>query len=329
MEKLVKQSLNNIFGSWKWPKNWVLKLLSLFFAVFLWYFVAGEDNVDMTVKVPVELINLPQHLIVANEYKKTLEVTVSGPRALIRNMADEVSRTVDLSDAKQGPVVIKNDTKSIVTPWGVQVLRTKPSEFILQLDKLIEKKLPIHAVSTGKVPKGYGLVSILLEPAEITLTASEAIIGEETAINTLPLDINGLTKSTITHTSLELSPAISELIGHPVVTASIIIEEKKIHRAVKNIPITLPEGENIPQLKISPKKVTVRSSIPYSVAQKTKKYKSLFTATITAAGLQPGTHTIKVLVKPTEGVKILEVDPQEVTVTVPPVKKETVPPIKK
>ncbi|MEN8258368.1 MAG: CdaR family protein [Thermodesulfobacteriota bacterium] len=322
MEKLVKQSLNRIFGSWTWPKNWVLKLLSLFFAVFMWYFVAGEDNVDMTVKVPVEVINLPQDLIIANEYKKELEVTVSGPRGLIRNMTGEVSRTVDLSDAGQGPVVIKNDTKSIPIPWGVQVLRAKPSEFIIQLDKLIDKKLPIHAVTTGQVPKGYTLVSVLLEPAEITITASEAIIGKESVINTLPLDISGLTSSTMTHTSLELTPEISELIGHPVVTASIIIEDKMIHRAVKSVPVLPPKGENIPKLKISPKKVTVHSSIPYSVSQKANNYKSLFSATITAAGLKPGTHKIKVLVTPAEGVKILEIIPPEITVTVPPAKKK-------
>jgi YbbR domain-containing protein len=317
METLVKQSLNRIFGSWKWPKNWVLKLLSLFFAVFMWYFVAGEDNVDMTVKVPVEVINLPQDLIVANEYKKELEITVSGPRALIRNMASEVSRTVDLSNATPGPVVIKNDTKAIPVPWGVQVLRTKPPEFILQLDKLIEKKLPLHAVTAGQVPKGYTLVSVLLEPAEITITASEAIIGKETVINTLPLEISGLTSSTMTLTSLELTREISDLIGHPVVTASIIIEEKQVHRAVKNIPITLPSAENDPKFKISTRSVTAHSSIPYSVSQKTSDYTSLFTATITTAGLQPGTHKIKVLVKPAEGIKILEIDPPEVTVTIP------------
>ena len=322
MEKLVKQSLNRIFGSWKFPKNWVLKLLSLFFAVFMWYFVAGEDNVDMTVKVPVEVINLPQDLIISNEYKRELEVTVSGSRTLIRNLSGEVSRTVDLSNATPGPVVVKNDTKFIPVPWGVKVLRAKPSEFILQLDKLIEKKLRIHAVTSGQVPQGYSLVAVVLEPDEITITASEAIIGKESMINTLPLDITGLTGPTMTHTSLELPSEISELIGHPVVTANIIIEEKEVHRVVKNVPVVLPTGDNSPTLlQISPNEVTIHSVIPYSLSQKASDYKSLFTATITAAGLKPGTHKIKVLIKPAEGVKILEIEPAEVTVRVPPAAK--------
>ncbi|MDA3786528.1 MAG: CdaR family protein [Deltaproteobacteria bacterium] len=318
MEKLVKQSLNRLFGSWKWPKNWVLKLLSLFFAVFMWYFVAGEDNVDMTVRVPVEVINLPQDLIITNEYKRELEITVSGSRGLIRNLAGEVSRTVDLSLATPGPVVVKNDPKSIPVPWGVKVLRAKPSEFILQLDKLIEKRLPIHAVTSGQVPEGYSLVAVLLEPVEITITAPESIIGTESLINTLPIDISGLKGPTITHTSLDLAPEISELIGHPVVTASILIEEKQVLRVVKNIPVVVAEGNTVPLLQISPSTVTVHSAIPSSVAQKSDDYRALFTALISIADLQVGTHTVKVRVKTAEGVKILEVEPTEVSVTIPP-----------
>ena len=77
MEKLVRQIVESI-TSFPRPKNWVLKLLSLLFALFLWYFVVGEDKVDMTVTIPVEIVNLPRELIISNQFKKQLEVTVSG-----------------------------------------------------------------------------------------------------------------------------------------------------------------------------------------------------------------------------------------------------------
>ena len=31
------------------PKNWILKLISLSLAVMLWYFVVGEDQVDINI----------------------------------------------------------------------------------------------------------------------------------------------------------------------------------------------------------------------------------------------------------------------------------------
>ena len=50
--KLVKNKL----------KNWILKLISLTLATMLWYFVVGEDQVDINIKVPIEILNLPANL---------------------------------------------------------------------------------------------------------------------------------------------------------------------------------------------------------------------------------------------------------------------------
>src|SRR5210317_294252 len=109
MEKLVRQIIDNV-TSFRRPKNWVLKLLSLSFALFLWYFVVGEDKVDMNVTLPVEIVNLPRDLIISNQFKKQLEVTISGQRSLIRGMAEQhISRSIDLSKATPGTVVLQND----------------------------------------------------------------------------------------------------------------------------------------------------------------------------------------------------------------------------
>ena len=67
MEKLVRQIINRLSAVPR-PKNWVLKFLSLLFALFLWYFVVGEDKVDMTVTIPVEIVNLPRDLIISNQF---------------------------------------------------------------------------------------------------------------------------------------------------------------------------------------------------------------------------------------------------------------------
>jgi hypothetical protein len=94
MEKLVRQIINKV-SSYRRPKNWVLKLLSLFFALFLWYFVVGEDKVEMNVTLPVEIVNLPRDLVISNQFKRQIEVTISGQRSLIRGMAEQhISRSV-------------------------------------------------------------------------------------------------------------------------------------------------------------------------------------------------------------------------------------------
>src|SRR5210317_1169930 len=160
MEKLVRQIIDNI-TSFQRPKNWVLKLLSLLFALFLWYFVAGEDKVDMTVTIPVEIVNLPRELVISNQFKKQLEMTVSGQRSLIRGMTSQhTSRTIDLSKAAPGTVVIQNHLDSISLPRGLSILRVQPPTITLLLDRLIQKKLLIKPILVGEVHSNYKLEAV-------------------------------------------------------------------------------------------------------------------------------------------------------------------------
>ena len=124
MEKLVKpEIIRNLNYRLKWPKDWVLKLISLLFAGFLWWFVAGEEKVEMDATVPVEIINLPQDLVIVNNYKKKLEITVNGPRGLIRDLEQHnVARTIDLSEAKPGTISIKNELGTARIPYSKNAL---------------------------------------------------------------------------------------------------------------------------------------------------------------------------------------------------------------
>ena len=65
------------------PKDWVLRMISLGLAIVLWYFVGGEDIVNKNIMVPVEVINMPRDLVVSNQFKKEIEVSVSGPRSMV------------------------------------------------------------------------------------------------------------------------------------------------------------------------------------------------------------------------------------------------------
>ena len=75
MEKLVKQAISRyrrkVAGPL--PKNLTLQVISLFFALFLWYFVVGEDKIDMTIYVPLEITNLEQDLVISNSSKDSLK----------------------------------------------------------------------------------------------------------------------------------------------------------------------------------------------------------------------------------------------------------------
>ncbi|MBI5557331.1 MAG: YbbR-like domain-containing protein [Deltaproteobacteria bacterium] len=309
MEKLASKKIN----SWRdrpWPKNWVLKLISFFFALFLWYFVVGEDKVDTIMNIPVEILNLPADLTISNQFKNELELTVNGPRGLIRNLATQhISRPIDLSRAEPGTKVFQNTSDSISLPRGVRLLRVKPTDIILQLDKLITKNIPVHAVTTGTPPEGFELVSITLDPSSIPVTGPEVFVGQINGISTAPMDLAKLSEPTTRPVALKLSTDIKDLVGEPIVTASIVIQEKKVEKTVEDIPVKLLlSGKKTYTLK--PDNITVKAKIPYNTLRKTKDLKTLFRARIMGVELSAGPHKLTVEVTPAQDVEILDIKPE-------------------
>ncbi|MFH1215868.1 MAG: CdaR family protein [Pseudomonadota bacterium] len=309
MENLASKKIKQWFNR-PWPKNWVLKLISFFFALFLWYFVVGEDKVDKTINIPVEILNLPADLTISNQFKNELEITVNGPRGLIRNLGQEhIYRPIDLSRAEPGTRAFQNTEDSISLPRGVRLLRVKPTDIILQLDKLIKKNIPIRAITKGDPPTGFELVSITIDPPSIPVTGPQVLVEQYDSIVTLPIDISHLTESTTRPVALELADAIMDLVGDPIVNTSLIIQEKKEEKTVKGIPVKLLlSGKKT--YTLSPDTVSVTAKIPYTTAHKTKDLKTLFRARIIGVELPPGKHKLTVEVTPAEDIEVLEIKPE-------------------
>jgi YbbR domain-containing protein len=324
MEKLVRQ-INEYLTSIPRPKNWVLKLLSFFFALFLWYFVVGEDKVDMNVTLPVEIVNLPRDLVISNQFKKQLEVTVSGQRSLIQGMAAQhISRSIDLSKASPGTVVIQNQPDSIPLPRGINILRIQPTSLTLLLDQLIHKELEIKPILTGKIHESYQLDSVTLEPSSLEISGPKEIIGQENIVNTEPIDISGLRQTTVKQSALDIKPFIAEIIGEPVVSVQLNLIEKKTTRKIAGIPVEFipvngKSSERIYQLK--PPTVIVEAELPLSLIKETKDLKKLFLAAVKPEALKTGSLQLKVSVEGAANVKILSVSPATLTLEIGETKK--------
>jgi len=324
MEKLVRQIIARI-SSFRRPKNWVLKLVSLFFALFLWYFVVGEDKVDMNVTIPVEIVNLPRDLVISNQYKKQIEVTVSGQRSLIRGMSEQhISRSIDLSKATPGTVVIQNHPDSISLPRGLSILRVQPPTITLLLDRLIQKELPIKPILVGKLHKDYRLDSVTVDPPNLEISGPQSILAQEENLSTSPININGLDQSTVKQIPLALKPEISDLIGEPIVAVRLSISELKQNMEIRDIPVDFELDNGRPTetiYRLFPSTVDATVEVPQSIARKQGDLRSLFQAKIKPESLQPGRSNLTVVLNGPSGVKILKIKPDKVTLEITATKK--------
>ena len=215
-------------------KEWFLMVVSLVLASLLWNFVSGERTVDKNVMIPVEVINLPRDLVISNQFKKEIEVTVNGPRSLILELeTKQITRQIDLSKAVPGTTVITNDVDSIPMRRGITVLRVQPSTIILSLDKLIQKRFTVNPVTTGQPSPGYILKRLQMDPDVITITGPETVLSRYEVLRTRVINLNGLKKSIQQQVPLDLEPAIVDLIGETTITAEITVALETVQKQYK------------------------------------------------------------------------------------------------
>ena len=321
MEKLASETIKKSrwFSSQRWAKDWGYKLVSLLFALFMWYFVVGEDKIDMTVYVPIEITNLPQNLVIANQYKKQLEVAVSGPRGLVRTISNQrITRPIDLTDAKPGTQIFPNRPESIHFPRGIAVQRIQPANITLTIDNLLERELPINAVTTGEPAVGFRVVTITTKPSSLSLKAPAETLKVTDFLSTKPVDISGITTSLSKQVTLDVIPEIEELVGESVITVNVVVKEKMIPRELVGIPIEFNHAGKSSAYRLSPRQVTVKAELLYRLSQ-TRTKTPRVTATVDAGSLPPGRHELPVTVTPdTPGVTVVEVIPPTVTVDISP-----------
>lgn len=312
----MKQLLRSIFGVKKLAnflsKDWLLRFISLSLAVLLWVFVGGEERVDKNVMVPVEIINLPRDLVISNQFKKEIEVTVSGPRSLILEMSQKmVTRQVDLSAATPGSMVIENTNKHIPVSRGITVQRVQPSSIILSLDKLIQRQYPVSARTVGIVANGYYIKSLKTEPAAITITGPQTTLSQFEELYTKAINLTGVKQSAQLQVPLELEPAIVELIGETSVTADLSIDLKTETRSMKAMKVHVSIDGLVRQ--VEPSTVRVTANIPKLLLQNGADPQSLLSVT---AIQQDDDETMKISVIPKADVEfpieVLSIIPQTV-----------------
>ena len=298
MEKLVSDKMKSGHGFFYHLRrsDWFLSILSILIALGLWYMVGREDVVDKTVTVPIELLNLPRDMIIASQFKRDIEVTMSGPRAAIEKMsASSVTRQVNLANAQPGTFVINNDTDSIPAPRGISILRVQPASILLSIDKLAQKYFPVVSVTKGEVAAGFQLDGLTMDPSGIPITGPETVLSQVEELRTKIIDLSGLKESKQTQVPLDLAPGIVDLIGNTSVTANIRVSVKTVEKVVPGVEINLVlNGE---KQKISPARADVLMRVPQTLANKGIDPRELINLTAT---MNPDWETARLIAAPKE-----------------------------
>lgn len=180
----------------KLTENWILKLVSLTFAVTLWFFVMGERKLEVGYSVPLEYENIPRGLMIANEVPTLVDVRVSGPRTVLMNLhPNDITISVDLKGLPAGISSFKRLEERLDLPSSVKVTRLSPSFVDVKLERIRQKKVPVVPSLTGTPSEGFLVTDVTVTPSQVTVEGAESEVKDISQIFTEAVDVEGVRES--------------------------------------------------------------------------------------------------------------------------------------
>ncbi len=145
-----------------------LKILALAISVALWWFVAGESNVQFGFSVPIELRRVPAGMAITNTVERRVDVRVAGPATVISAFPrNQVTAVVDLSGARPGRTVYPLTADSITVPSGIRVVRITPDSVEVALARLERRRLPVSARIAGSARLRSRIARVAVDPPQL------------------------------------------------------------------------------------------------------------------------------------------------------------------
>jgi hypothetical protein len=181
-------------------RDWQLKLISLGLALGLWLLLVPSDKMssEKSLSIPLETRNVPAGLEIVERPVAAIDITLRAPNRLLREIGPSglVAR-IDLDRATVLQQEYPLNTSMIAVPPGAQVIKISPSKVTIKLERTAEATLEVHATVRGKPAPGFRVARVEIEPSGIAVQGPESRVRGTDAATTAPVDVTGLTESTV------------------------------------------------------------------------------------------------------------------------------------
>jgi YbbR domain-containing protein len=180
----------------------LLKLLSLVLAFALWLFVTGEREDEVILHVPIQISNIPAHLVTVGEPPRAVQVQLAGSRSLFPFLfREDLQLRVDGSRLKPGKNTLDLRYADINLSRGIAVKAIEPEKVTVVLDERIERSVRV-VPELGGIPRDVSLKVVEVFPPIVRLSGPKSLVGKVSIVHTQPI-----------------WPAMSETAGEVVIKA--------------------------------------------------------------------------------------------------------------
>ncbi len=298
--------------------NWALKLVSLILAIGFWFYVVGEESIEFTKTIPIEILSPNEKLSIIKSSNSFLEVTFQSPRHLFSALssANITARHKIQGAEKAGEYSFNVQSSDFSLPAPeIRITKIFPLYITVTLDEMIVKKLSVTVDRVGDPAFGYRVDEkiIDLDPNAVLVEGPKAVLEKMDTIKTEPIQLVGRVRSfrrTVRiHQGLEL-----KIVGDGITEVQIPIFPEVAEKELKDIPVKplgVPSNDYRAELKAHDVPIVLAG--PRAVLDQMVPNDIL--AYVDVDGLKEGTYQVPVkFILPRD--VILKKDPPAVSVEV-------------
>jgi len=176
--------------------NSLIKIVSLLFAVILWFYVNSQGGAEVEITVPLELRNMPARLVVVGDMLDDVTVRVKGRERVLQEIMARPPRAVlDLKDGREGGNVMFLDPSAITVPANAKITRINPRRILVRMEPLLRKEVPVFVYVTGEPAPGYRIGRVEAHPGSVTVEGPRSVVDPLLRLETEPIDATGARKT--------------------------------------------------------------------------------------------------------------------------------------
>jgi YbbR domain-containing protein len=191
--------MRNSIQTWL-VRDWPLKLVSLGLALVLWLLLVPAEKMfsEKALSIPLETRNVPAGLEIVEPPVASIDITLRAPNRLLDEIGPSglVAR-IDLDRATVLQQEYPLSTSMIAVPPGAEVVKISPSKVTIRLERTAEAKLEVRPLVRGQTAPGFQRAKTEVEPSSVVVRGPESLIKAAGHATTAPVDISGLSASTV------------------------------------------------------------------------------------------------------------------------------------
>lgn len=170
--------------------NLGLKLLSLGFAVLLWFIISARGTSEVTFEVPIEYLNIPEGYEILHKEYDSVSVSVFGSEQILRAVKpSDIRVVIDLKGGEKGKKTYNILKKNIKVPPAVSVSNVSPSAVEVTLDRRATRTIPVQPKIKGLDKKRFKLT---ITPSVIKIEGPESVIKRIKKLTTEEINLKQL-----------------------------------------------------------------------------------------------------------------------------------------